>query len=95
MLESLKRKKAVVTANKMLIAEHLDEISRLLKQNPGAQFAYEAAVCGGIPIIHVFKTCYAGDVIHEVMVSNNEQHYRYCCAFSTFKFNISFIVLIG
>jgi homoserine dehydrogenase len=63
----------------MLIAEHLDEISRLVKQNPGAQFAYEAAVCGGIPIIHVLKSCYAGDVIHEVMVSSMEQQCCHCC----------------
>ena len=68
-LESLKRGKSVVTANKALIAEHLDEIrDAVVKTNGKAVFAYEAAVCGGIPIIQALQGCYSGDIIHEVMV---------------------------
>ncbi|CAB9508145.1 Homoserine dehydrogenase [Seminavis robusta] len=66
-LEALKRGKAVITANKSLIAEHMSEIEKTLATNPKSQFAYEAAVCGGIPIVQVLQSCYAGDVIHQVM----------------------------
>jgi homoserine dehydrogenase len=55
-LESLKNGKSVVTANKALIAEHLDEIKDAVsKTNGKAVFAYEAAVCGGIPIIQALQ----------------------------------------
>ena len=49
----LKANKAVVTANKALVSYHLEEIENLVKahKDHGAQFAYEAAVGGGIPII--------------------------------------------
>ena len=68
-MESLKRGKSVVTANKALIAEHLDEIKEaVLKTGGKAVFAYEASVCGGIPIIQSLQGCYSGDIIHEVMV---------------------------
>ena len=68
-LESLKRGKSVVTANKALIAEHLDEIRNVVLETEGkAVFAYEAAVCGGIPIIQALQNCYNGDIVHEVMV---------------------------
>jgi homoserine dehydrogenase len=30
--------------------------------------AFEAAVCGGIPIIQTLHGAYTGDTIHEVMV---------------------------
>lgn len=69
-LESLKRGKSVVTANKALIAEHLDEISDAVgKSNGKAVFAYEAAVCGGIPVIQALQGCFTGDIVHQVMVS--------------------------
>lgn len=67
-LESLKRGKSVVTANKALIAEHLDEIHAAVEQSAhdGIRFGYEAAVAGGIPIISTLQHCYAGDIITEV-----------------------------
>jgi len=44
--------KSVVTANKALIAKDLPEIETLLSTlESGTQFRYQAAVCGGIPII--------------------------------------------
>jgi homoserine dehydrogenase len=76
-LESLKRGKSVVTANKALIAEHLDEIrDEVLKTEGKAVFAYEAAVCGGIPIIQALQGCFSGDIIHEVMgICNGTTNY--------------------
>ncbi len=72
-LESLKKGKSVVTANKALIAEHLDEIRDAVQKTEGkAVFAYEAAVCGGIPIIQTLTGCFTGDIIHEVMVCSNK-----------------------
>lgn len=66
-LDALAQKKAVVTANKALVAEHLQELKEAcLKTN--TILAYEAAVCGGIPIIQTLHTCYTGDVIQEIMV---------------------------
>lgn len=64
---ALQRGKSVVTANKALIADHLDSIHALAKNSKGS-FAFEAAVCGGIPIIQTLHGAYTGDTIHEVMV---------------------------
>uniref|UniRef100_A0A7S2KEY7 Homoserine dehydrogenase n=1 Tax=Leptocylindrus danicus TaxID=163516 RepID=A0A7S2KEY7_9STRA len=73
-LEALKKGKSVVTANKALIAEHLEEINKL--SGSGANFCYEAAVCGGIPIINTLQTCYTGDIINEVMgICNGTTNY--------------------
>lgn len=72
-LDSLKKGKSVVTANKALIAENLDEIRQIvLNSNGKVRFAYEASVCGGIPIIQILQNCYMGDVVHEVMVHHYE-----------------------
>jgi homoserine dehydrogenase len=60
--------KHVVTANKALIADCLSEIeTHLSSVNQGKdlaesiQFNYEAAVCGGIPIINSLQSDYPGD----------------------------------
>lgn len=45
--EAIRRNKHVITANKALVAAHLDDIQNLLKEHPGVTFGYEAAVCGG------------------------------------------------
>lgn len=50
--EILKRKKAVVTANKAMLAYHRYELERLAQES---FFGYEASVAGGIPIIHIVK----------------------------------------
>lgn len=64
-LKALATKKSVVTANKALLAEHLNEVAtaQAAAQKP---LMYEAAVCGGIPIINTLLTCYTGDVIQSV-----------------------------
>jgi len=48
--EALKKGKHVVSANKKLIAEHLDELI-LLAKSQGVSFLYEGAVGGSIPVI--------------------------------------------
>ena len=47
--------KHVVTANKALVAAYLPEIQSLLDEHPEVSFSYEAAVCGGIPIINTLQ----------------------------------------
>jgi homoserine dehydrogenase len=70
---ALSNGKHVVTANKALIADCLSEIeSHVLKVNKDLkpadtiQFKYEAAVCGGIPIINSLQSDYPGDQIHMI-----------------------------
>jgi len=74
---ALKRGKSVVTANKALIAENLTEIENLVHEMGGrVKFGFEAAVCGGIPIISVLQNCYNGDVINEIMgICNGTTNY--------------------
>ena len=52
--ESLKNKKHVVTANKALVAKYGDQLSKIAEKNK-VNFEFEAAVCGGIPIIRSIK----------------------------------------
>ncbi len=63
---ALSKGKHVVTANKALLAEYLPEIQTLLKDNPSSRLAYEAAVCGGIPIVRIMQQDFVGDEIHSV-----------------------------
>jgi len=62
-----------VTANKALIAEKLGDIESLVaKVNEGkegtdsTEFRYEAAVCGGIPIIRSLQSDFVGDDIEMI-----------------------------
>lgn len=76
---AIKAGKHVVTANKALIATHLDDIQALLKENPGVQFAYEAAVCGGIPIIHAMQSEFFADTVTRVMgIMNGTTNFMLC-----------------
>ena len=52
--EALKNGKHVVTANKALIAKHGDSLAKLAEKNK-VNLEYEAAVCGGVPIIRSVK----------------------------------------
>jgi homoserine dehydrogenase len=58
--------KHVITANKALVASQLTELTALLAAHPTVMFGYEAAVCGGIPIINVLQQGFPGDDISEV-----------------------------
>jgi homoserine dehydrogenase len=59
---ALQNGKAVVTANKKMLAEHLEEIY-LLQQQYGKPVLYEGAVCGSIPIIRNLEEYYDNDLL--------------------------------
>jgi homoserine dehydrogenase len=52
--EALKNKKHVVTANKALIAKYGNQLSKIAEKN-NVNLEFEAAVCGGVPIIRLLK----------------------------------------
>jgi homoserine dehydrogenase len=62
---ALRKKKAVVSANKKLIAEHLRELLELQKEFE-TSFLYEASVCGSIPIIRNLEEYYDNDWLQSV-----------------------------
>jgi homoserine dehydrogenase len=57
--------KNVISANKKLIAEHLDELIFLSRAN-NVSFLYEASVCGSIPIIRNLEEYYNNDSLSRV-----------------------------
>src|SRR5688572_4859188 len=59
---ALQNGKAVVTANKKMLAEHLEEIYTL-QQKYGKPVLYEGAVCGSIPIIRNLEEYYDNDLL--------------------------------
>lgn len=61
--EALKSGKAVVSANKKMIAQHLDELIKLQREND-VPFLYEAAVCGSVPVIRNLEEYYDNDLLH-------------------------------
>lgn len=63
--EALSKGKHVVSANKKLIAEHLDELIYLAKENK-VSFLYEASVGGSIPIIRNLEEYYNNDSLSSV-----------------------------
>jgi homoserine dehydrogenase len=72
----------VVTANKALIAQHLTQLQHVVSISPlqPPMLLLEAAVCGGIPIIHILQTCYSpGDSITQIMgICNGTTNYMLC-----------------
>ena len=62
---AVKQGKAVVTANKRMLAERLDEILALQEQYD-RPILYEGAVCGSIPIIRNLEEYYDNDRINRV-----------------------------
>lgn len=59
---ALKLGKNVVSANKKMIAHHLEELISLAKQNE-VSFLYEASVCASIPIIRTIEDYFKSDHI--------------------------------
>lgn len=59
---ALKKGKAVVSANKKMVAEHLEELYHL-QQKHDVPFLYEASVCGSIPIIRNLEEYYDNDLL--------------------------------
>jgi homoserine dehydrogenase len=62
---SLLKGKAVVTANKKMLAENLEEIYNL-QQQTGKPVLYEGSVCGSIPIIRNLEEYYDNDLIQSI-----------------------------
>ena len=63
--KAMKTGKSVISANKKMIAENLEELIFLQQQNCGSML-YEAAVCGSIPIIRNLEEYYQNDLIRQV-----------------------------
>jgi homoserine dehydrogenase len=62
---ALQQGAAVVTANKMLLAAHAPELLHLAATR-GTQLRFEAAVAGGVPLIHGVREGLAGDRLTRV-----------------------------
>lgn len=62
---ALSRGKAVVTANKKMIAEHFEELIALQKQYK-VPLLYEAACCASIPIIRNLEEYYDNDLLDSI-----------------------------
>ena len=62
---ALKGGKAVVSASKKMIAEHLPELLEL-QQNTGESFLCEAAACASIPVIRNLEEYYDNDLLHSI-----------------------------
>lgn len=63
--EALTKGKAVVTANKKMLAEHFEEIYELQKKY-NKPVLYEGSVCGSIPIIRNLEEYYDNDLIESI-----------------------------
>ena len=73
--ENLEIGKNVVSANKKLIAYHLEELIEAEKNNNG-RFLYEGAVCGSIPIIRVLNDLFGNDPVRKVSgIFNGSSNY--------------------
>lgn len=63
--EALKRGKHVVTANKKLLASHLEELYHLQKKY-NVSLLYEASACGSIPIIRTLEEYFDNEELDKV-----------------------------
>lgn len=64
-VRALKSGKNVVSANKKMIATHLEELAAI-QQEYGTSLLYEGAVCGSIPIIRNLEEYYDNELLHAV-----------------------------
>ena len=72
---ALKNGKNVVSANKKMIAEHLEELVALQREN-GTSLLYEGAVCGSIPIIRNLEEYYDNELLFGVSgIFNGSSNY--------------------
>ncbi len=62
---ALKNGKAVVSASKKMIAEHLPEILQL-QQETGMPFLCESSACASIPVIRNLEEYYDNDLLHSL-----------------------------
>lgn len=66
MIKAMKLKKHVVTANKLVIATHGEELYKIATEEK-VMLYYEASVAGGIPIIHGINESLTANKITEVI----------------------------
>ncbi|QBQ40879.1 homoserine dehydrogenase [Sphingobacterium psychroaquaticum] len=67
--------KNVVSANKKMIACHLEELAAI-QQEHGTSLLYEGAVCGSIPIIRNLEEYYDNELLHSVSgIFNGSSNY--------------------
>lgn len=79
---SLRSSKAVVSANKKMIAEHLEELIAL-QQEYGVPFLYEAACCASIPVIRNLEEYYDNDLLQSISgIVNGSTNYILTKVFS-------------
>jgi homoserine dehydrogenase len=63
--KALKNGKALVSASKKMIAEHLPQLLELQKET-GLPFLYEASACASIPVIRNLEEYYDNDLLHSL-----------------------------
>lgn len=66
MIRALEKGKCVITANKMALASHWNEITRAAREHAAGLY-YEASVCGAIPIIRAMNDSLQANHITSVM----------------------------
>ncbi len=72
---ALRQRKIVVTANKKMLAEHLEELVALQEEYQ-TPLLYEASVCGSIPIIRNLEEYYDNELLHSVCgIINGSSNY--------------------
>lgn len=72
---ALKSGKNVVSANKKMIAEHLDQLVSI-QEEFGTSLLYEGAVCGSIPIIRNLEEYYDNELLHSISgIFNGSSNY--------------------
>jgi homoserine dehydrogenase len=64
-VQALKAGKSVVTANKKMVAEHLEELV-VLQEATGKAVLYEGAVCGSIPVIRTLEEYFGHEPLKEL-----------------------------
>lgn len=62
---ALKNGKALVSASKKMIAEHLPQLLELQKET-GLPFLYEASACASIPVIRNLEEYFDNDLLHSL-----------------------------
>jgi homoserine dehydrogenase len=72
---ALRKGKAVVSANKKMIAEHLGELLQIQRET-GSSFLYEAAACASIPVIRNLEEYYDNDLLQGIQgIVNGSTNY--------------------
>ena len=77
--EALKNGKHVITANKALVAKYGDQLSKIAEKNK-VNFEFEAAVCGGVPVIRSIKEGLIANNINKIYgILNGTSNYILSC----------------